>query len=186
MIAVEPFTPIRAVAKGSADLGLTFHFRSPLRKGIAILGQIQCPMHVVMTPDHELATRSSVTLEECGGYPLIYQEDSGSMGVFFGQEMQNFKELHQPVSISNNLGLMKQLLIGGKGIAFYTRLGFVEELASAARAPHLVAGLQARCLENQCLTGPLGSHRTTDGAADRSMSGPSNAESKGLAPANRS
>ena len=130
VISVEPFAPIRAVAKGSADLGLTFHFRPPLRKGLAVLGQIQCPMHVIMTPDHELAYRSSVTLEECGGYPLIYQDDSGSMGVFFGQEMQNFKELHQPVLTVNTLALMKQLLLDGKGIAFNTRLGFMEELAS--------------------------------------------------------
>jgi len=33
------------------------------------------------------------------------------------------------VLVSNILALMKQLLLRGVGIAFYTRLGFIEELA---------------------------------------------------------
>ena len=44
----------------------------------AVLTQIPCAMHVLVTPDHELATRTSVTLEDCASYPLIYQDDSGS------------------------------------------------------------------------------------------------------------
>ena len=87
-------------------------------------------MHAIMTPEHELATRAAVTLEECGAHPLIYQESSSSMGAFFGDEMEAFKRAHQPVLTSNTLALMKRLLLRGAGIAFYTRLGFVEELAA--------------------------------------------------------
>ena len=130
VMSVEPVDPVRAVAQGSADLGLTFHFRSPLRKGVTVLGQISCAMHVLLAPDHELAHRESVTLEECAAYPLLYQDDSGSMGMFLGQKMEGFKESREPILISNALELMKQLLLDGCGIAFYTRLGFVEELAS--------------------------------------------------------
>ena len=60
-------------------------------------------MHVLLAPDHELAHRESVTLEECTGYPLLYQDDSGSMGVFLGQKMEEFKESHEPILISNAL-----------------------------------------------------------------------------------
>ena len=128
VISDDPRTTTHAIAQGSADLGLTFH--SPQARGVRVLGEVPCAMHAIMAPDHALAGRSSVTLEECGDYPLIYQENSSSMGAFLGHEMEAFKRAHQPVLTSNTLALMKRLLLRGAGIAFYTRLGFVEELAS--------------------------------------------------------
>ena len=127
VLADDPKTTTDAIAQGNADLGLTFH--SPLRRGVRVLGAVPCAMHAFMTPAHELATRASVALEECAAYPLIYQEDSNSMGDFLGGEMEAFKRDHQPVLTSNTLALTKRLLLRGAGIAFYTRLGFVEELA---------------------------------------------------------
>ena len=128
VISGDPMRTTHAIAQGGADLGLTFH--SALRRGIRVLGQVPCAMHAIMAPDHELAGRSSVTLDECGAYPLIYQENSSSMGAFLGDEMEAFRRAHQPVLTSNTLALMKRLLLRGAGIAFYTRLGFVEELSS--------------------------------------------------------
>ena len=128
VISGDPMRTTQAIAQASADLGLTFH--SPRRSGIKVLGQVPCAMHAIMAPDHELTDRSSVTLEECGGYPLIYQENSSSMSVFLGDEMEAFRRAHQPVLTSNTLALMKRLLLRGAGIAFHTRLGFVEELGS--------------------------------------------------------
>ena len=87
-------------------------------------------MCAIMTPDHALAARSSVSLEECGAHPLMYQDHYGSMQLFFGEEMEAFKNTHKPVAISNTLAILKRLLLRGVGIAFYTRLGFAEELAS--------------------------------------------------------
>ena len=130
VMSVEPVVPVRAVAKGGADLGLTFQFRSSLRKGVVVLARIPCAMHAVVAPDHELAARRSVTLEECAPYPLIYQDNPSSMGVFLGREMEVFKNSHEPILIANTLALMKPLLLDGSGIAFFTRLGFVEEFAS--------------------------------------------------------
>ena len=128
VISDEPKATTHAISQGSADLGLTFH--SPHARGVRVLGEVPCAMHAFMTPDHELAGRTSVTLEECAAFPLIYQEGSSSIGDFFGDEMESFKRTHQPVLTSNTLALMKRLLLLGAGIAFYTRLGFVEELAA--------------------------------------------------------
>jgi len=128
----DPMRTTHAIAQGDADLGLTFD--SPLRRGVRVLGQVPCAMHAIMAPDHALAGRSSVTLEECGAYPLIYQEDSSAMGVFLGDEMEAFRRAHRPVLTSNTLDLMKRLLLRGAGIAFYTRIGFVEEIVSGRLA----------------------------------------------------
>ena len=128
VIALDPVGAMHSVAQGNADLGLTF---SPARRrGISLLADVPSPMCAIMTPDHELATRKSVTLDECGGCRLMYQDHSASMQPFFGNEMEAFKSAHKPVAISNTLAVLKRLLLRGVGIAFYTRLGFAEELAS--------------------------------------------------------
>ena len=128
VIALDPVETMHSVAQGNADLGLTF---SPARRrGISLLADVPSPMCAIMTPDHELAARKSVTLDECGDCRLMYQDHSASMQPFFGNEMEAFKSAHKPVAISNTLAVLKRLLLRGVGIAFYTRLGFAEELAS--------------------------------------------------------
>ena len=128
VIALDPVEAMHSVAQGNADLGLTF---SPARRrGISLLADVPSPMCAIMTPDHELAARKSVTLDECGDCRLMYQDHSASMQPFFGNEMEAFKSTHKPVAVSNTLAVLKRLLLRGVGIAFYTRLGFAEELAS--------------------------------------------------------
>ena len=128
VIALDPVGAMHSVAQGNADLGLTF---SPARRrGISLLADVPSPMCAIMPPDHELATRESVTLDECGDCRLMYQDHSASMQPFFGNAMEAFKSAHKPVAISNTLTVLKRLLLRGVGIAFYTRLGFAEELAS--------------------------------------------------------
>ena len=127
VVALDPVETMHSVAQGHADLGLTF---SPARRrGVSLLADVPSPMCAIMAPDHELAARSSVTLDECGAFRLLYQDHSGSMQPFFGAEMDAFKSAHQPLVVSNTLAVLKRLLLRGVGIAFYTRLGFTEELA---------------------------------------------------------
>ena len=127
VVAMDPVETMHSVAQGHADLGLTF---SPARRrGVSLLADVPSPMCAIMAPDHELAARSSVTLDECGACRLLYQDHSGSMQPFFGAEMDAFKSVHQPVVVSNTLAVLKRLLLRGVGVAFYTRLGFTEELA---------------------------------------------------------
>ena len=127
VVAMDPVETMHSVAQGHADLGLTF---SPARRrGVSLLADVPSPMCAIMAPDHELATRLSLTLDECGAFRLLYQDHSGSMQPFFGAEMDAFKSAHPPLVVSNTLAVLKRLLLRGVGIAFYTRLGFTEELA---------------------------------------------------------
>lgn len=128
--ACDPIEAMHAVSQGNADLGLTF---SPAwRRGIALLEDIACPMCVIMRPEHELASRASVTLDECAAFRLIYQNPAGTMQPFVGDEMEAFKRAHRPVAVSNTQAVVKRLLLRGVGISFYTRLGFSEELAAGS------------------------------------------------------
>ena len=126
VMAGDPMETMRSIATGNADLGLTFD--PARRRGIKVLHDMPCAMFAIMAPDHDLAARASLTLDECGSYPLIYQDNSASMQSFLGDELETFRNDHKPVLVSNTLALMKRLLLRGVGIAFYTRLGFTEEL----------------------------------------------------------
>ena len=130
VVTGDPIETVRRVIQGSADLGLTFQLYFPVRKGLQTIRHIPSPMHAIMTPGHELAGRRTVTLDECAKYPLIFHDDSGSMRLFLGEDMQAFKHSKRPAFTSNTIGFTKALLARGAGIAFYTRLGFVEELAT--------------------------------------------------------
>ena len=151
VVALDPVETMHSVAQGHADLGLTF---SPARRrGGSLLADVPSPMCAIMAPDHELAARSSVTLDECGAYRLLYQDHSGSMQPFFGAEMDAFKSVHQPLVVSNTLAVLKRLLLRGVGIAFYTRLGFTEELASGRLVAVPLEGKRLSTLR-LCLIGP--------------------------------
>ena len=127
VIAGDPMEVTQWVTRGRADLGLTFN--AVTSRGMRVLRDIPCPFVAVMHPEHELAKHEFLTLEQCSGHRLIYQDNSGPMRLFLGDEMETFRDVNTPVVTSNSLTLLKQLLLQGVGMAFYTRLGFVEELA---------------------------------------------------------
>ncbi len=158
----NPIEALHAVSQGNADLGLTF---SPAwRRGIALLEDIACPMCVVMKPEHELAQRSSVTLDECAAFPLIYQEPVDTMQPFVGDELEAFKRAHRPVAVSNTQAVVKRLLLWGVGISFYTRLGFSEELAAGSLVAVPLEGERVSDLR-LCLVAPSDRLPTVAGQA---------------------
>lgn len=121
---------MHSVCQGTADLGLTF---SPVcHRGITVLKHVECPMCVVMRPDHELASRASVSLEECGAHRLIYQDPADAMQLSVGNEMEAFKRVHKPTAVSNTRAMVKHLLLEGVGISFSTKLEFSEALAEGS------------------------------------------------------
>lgn len=127
VISGDPMEVANWVTRGQADFGMTFN--AVESKGIKVLREVSCPFAAMMRPDHELACHDFLTLEQCSGHRLISQDNSGPMKLFLGEEMEAFKNAHTAVVTSNSLTLLKQLLLEGVGIAFYTRLGFVQELA---------------------------------------------------------
>ncbi len=160
-IVGDPMAILRSVAQGNADLGLTF---APFgRSGVRVLEEIPCAMYAIMKPDHDLAGHSSLTLDECSRYPLIYQDNSGYMEMFFGDAMDKFRDSHRAVVVSNSIALLKRLLLRGAGIAFYTRLGFAEEIAEGRLA---AVPLQGRRLSALRLTLIALSDRSLPAAAE--------------------
>ena len=164
VIAGDPMEVSRQVAAGSADFGLTFN--AVESKGIRVLQDMPCPFAAVMRPDHPLAAERELTFEQCSGHRLIYQDNSGPMRLFLGDDMEAFKQLNMPVVTSNSLTLLKNLLLRGTGLAFYTRLGFAEELADGRLIAVPLVGDRAASIRLNLITSP----RAMPTAATRTVS----------------
>ncbi len=124
--AADPMGALNMVLRGAADLALTFASSPP---GAKTLEDMPAAMCAIMAPEHPLAGRASLSLEDCVGEAMIYQDDSGPIQPFLGSEMEAFRRNNEPILVSDTLALAKRLLLRGVGMAFYTRLGFTEELA---------------------------------------------------------
>lgn len=115
------------VAAGEADLGLSFSLDG--HADVTFAQEVPTPLGVIMAPAHPLAGRTVLTLAECTGYPLIYQEDTRPIRSLLGAELAAAKSAATPILTSNTQTLIKRMVRAGLGIAFYTKLAYMDEIA---------------------------------------------------------
>lgn len=109
---------------------------------LAIIGGTNCPkwlvrktfrteeLLLVAAPDHSVAVRGSVTLEELAEMPLIWREE-GSTSRSIAMDL--FKERGISPNMAyeaSNLEFIKKLAMSGEGLHFVSRKGVEEELAA--------------------------------------------------------
>ena len=117
-----------AVANGDAHLGLAFEVRA--RPDLRRIAMARYRLGAVVIPGSPLASKTSVTLNDCRDFPAILPK----------RNFANRTQLH-PVMFEAGLGnsgryeagsieLMKELALRGLGVAFMTRVGLESELDS--------------------------------------------------------
>jgi DNA-binding transcriptional LysR family regulator len=117
-----------AVMEGDADIGVAFHLPrlADLRQvAVGLFG-----LGAVMTPDHMLASRPTLTLQACADFPWYLASDPLSIREHLEPAL---RRLNRPVLVvveANFIELMKQLALHDHGICFQTRLGLEPEIAS--------------------------------------------------------
>jgi DNA-binding transcriptional LysR family regulator len=122
-----------ALIGGDAHLGLAFEMRR--RPELRLLASASLPLGAVMRPDHPLAARPRLTLQDCAGQRLVLPR----------QNFANHEQL-QPLLYqaglqgqagveAGSVELMRQMVLRGLGLAFMTRVGLEAEL-EAGRLVH--------------------------------------------------
>lgn len=124
--SADPGATIGDVSRGEADIG--FGFYDTGRAGASVVERIRTPLQVLMHPEHPLARKSKVTLDQCEGHSLIYQYHSTAVDSILGEDVQGFRERTSPVVTSNTLALTKSFILTGMGIALFTAVGFLDEI----------------------------------------------------------
>jgi len=82
----------------------------------------------VVPPDHPLASRESVTFNQCAQHPLVLPSPEISIYEALEPLMRACRAPLQVIMQTSSFELMKQMAKQGHGVAFVNRLGIEDEL----------------------------------------------------------
>ena len=114
------------VSGGAADVAISFLYQrdSALRQ----LAVAPFAIGAVVPPDHPLASRESVTFNQCAQHPLVLPSPEISIYEALEPLMRACRAPLQVIMQTSSFELMKQMAKQGHGVAFVNRLGIEDEL----------------------------------------------------------
>lgn len=122
----QPDQITSAVADGETDIGISFTNDSP--KEVRVFAEKAAPFGLIMRPDHPLAERMNVTIEDVVGYPLVRTIDARAGTSLLDQEMTAFALPMSTHIYTNALIIAKQAILTKQVIGIYTKIGFMREV----------------------------------------------------------
>ena len=128
LIAMSPSEVPAKVAAGEADIGICFVTRAP--PGTEIVASAAFPIGVVMATSHPLAGQAQIRYEDCRGYPFVLSHGRWPIYDTLAPAFAEFWDTIEPRVSSNVSPLLKRSVVAGRGIAFFSRLGFTKEIAA--------------------------------------------------------
>jgi DNA-binding transcriptional LysR family regulator len=114
------------VAEGECDIGITFNLPHP--DDTRFIADIPMPIMAMVAAGHPLARRTTVTLAECAQYNLLLQVDTEPLRSLIEVELFALERTGRTLIWSNNLMMLRPMILAGVGVAFYTPLGMAEEI----------------------------------------------------------
>lgn len=115
------------VADAEADIGITFTLKTA--PDLQYLEDVPMPIMAMVARGHPLAGRKVISVDDCMPFPLLLQEDTQPIRSLIDIELHALQKLKPPIVVSNSMLALKPLIVAGIGIAFYTPIGFIDELA---------------------------------------------------------
>jgi len=122
------------ISQGEGDVGLIFC--PPMPNDLRRIGIGRFRIGAVVPGHHPLARQKTVTFDECARYPLILSSAELSIHALLRTTVERFRASITSSVETGSLELMKNLAARGLGVAFQSRLGLADELASG-RLVHL-------------------------------------------------
>lgn len=121
---------VHLIADGDADIGVTFNLDS--HPDLVLSADIPMPIMAMVAASHPLAGRAEVSIGDCAAYPLLLQQDTQPIRSQIDTELRVLHKLRRPLVACNNMVLLKQLVVNGLGVSFYTPIGFLKELEAGS------------------------------------------------------
>jgi len=128
LLAMSPSEVPAKVAAGEADIGVCFVTRAPA--GTELVASAAMPIGVVMATSHPLAGHLQIRYDDCRGYPFLLSHGRWPIYDTLAPAFADFWDSIEPRISSNASPLLKRGVVAGRGIAFFSRLGFLREIAS--------------------------------------------------------
>ena len=123
--AVPSDVPER-VASGDSDIGICYLGKLP--NALEVIAKAPFPPGVVMAPSHPLARQASVSFDDCRGHAFIQISRISPIHALVQPEFSRFWDELQPAIACNSTTMAKRMIIAGRGISFFSKIGFIDEL----------------------------------------------------------
>ena len=118
---------IEAIIRDEIDIGIVFNMDD--RPGIEVVKRCSAPIQCLVSPQHPLAQRQSVTLEEICFYPVALPVSSFGMRQTFDKVTRSLHLLPQSIVNTNNLELTKAMAIAGRTVTIGPKQIAMREIA---------------------------------------------------------
>lgn len=126
--AVAPLAVFEAIIAAEADIGLTFV--APTSPAVALSASVPAPIGAVMSARHPLASRRVLDFPDLAGHPVLLQQETLPLQSALDDDYVAFRNQVQARFISNSIEMLRHIIRDGLGVAFFTRLGFLREIAA--------------------------------------------------------
>lgn len=131
-------TIAQMVADGEADIGVTFDLPHP--EDLGFVHDVPMPLMAMVSAGHPLARQKSVSLLDCTQFNLLLQLDTLAIQSLIEVELSVLQRSGRVLMASNNLLMLKHMVLKGQGVAFYTPLGMMEEIEDGRIVPVPLSG----------------------------------------------
>ena len=118
-----------AIESGEVDIG--FSFLNMAHPNVRTVLDKPAPFGVIMRPDHPLAERSSIEVEELRGYPLVRTIDARGRNSILDHEINTAAGALTTHIFSNALMISNQAIRDNRAVGIYTKIGFLEEILTS-------------------------------------------------------
>jgi DNA-binding transcriptional LysR family regulator len=127
LTALSPGEVPEWVISGRCDIGISFLSRLPA--GLKVVARAPFPLGVVMAPSHPLARKKAIRTVDCEGQAFLRSSGPSPLSGTQVPEFGRFWDAVSPHITCNSTPLLKRLIVAGKGIAFFSKIAFIDELA---------------------------------------------------------
>jgi DNA-binding transcriptional LysR family regulator len=112
---------------GEYDIGISYITKLPA--GLDVVAQVPLPPGVVMASSHPLAKKERISFDECRNHAFLRLEGRSPIQGVVTTDFPEYWETLQPSVTCNSTTLLKRLISSGRGISFFSKLAFLDELS---------------------------------------------------------
>lgn len=110
--------------------GETEHRLPPRASRSIVRLKVNSPAGVVMDSAHPPTKKTTVTPEDCRGYSVLRVGGLTSTDDIVSSDMANLWNTLVPAVTCNSTMMLKQMVMAGQGLAFLSKVAFLEEIAN--------------------------------------------------------
>lgn len=117
---------MQSVVAGEADIGIGF--TKMMHPDLRLVAQKPAPFGAILSVDHPLAERSSLSIEDLSSYSLVSTPKARGRNSIVDQEIATIASPLKTQIFTNTLSIAKQAILSKQVVGIYTKIGFLDEI----------------------------------------------------------